>query len=368
MAKILIVSRKLSETSWQLAKSLSDQQHEIIFLTGRNEKIPDQYSKIHLMTYFKTWSLYEGLQLLPHLFSLNPQIFHLLLENDEIDWSEILITFFIKFFPGTIIATSIFHIKKGFGVTNPIRYLVQESDIITCPSDESLHYLKGLDIRNKKQGRGILAPTLNSQITQSNQFSEIPQFKYLLKKNYILVPFFETSFDHRSDFYKRMALIMKTHFVLLNGNQKNWSYFERNKLNYWLEQQGFREQWGLTGLDPHYIPEVLIENAKALLLAGISFTSEELTRYYRQILKKNCPLILDSSQASIHAVLWKSRLNCWIVEKNKFNIEFESLLSKETFFLPSKISEQILLQKEASDIPINELNRLYSRALQSANR
>jgi len=84
MAKIILVSKYVNATSWQLAQALKSQQHEVVLLTSYGEIPPQDTQGIEFMGYFKKWSLLEGLRIIPGLFGLHPQILHVLLDEDKL--------------------------------------------------------------------------------------------------------------------------------------------------------------------------------------------------------------------------------------------------------------------------------------------
>ncbi|MBO9668359.1 MAG: hypothetical protein J7501_16285, partial [Bdellovibrio sp.] len=203
MAKIILVSKTIHATTWQLAKALRAQQHEVVILTSHGEMPPENPLDIEFMAYFKKWGALEGLKIIPGLFGLQPQILHLVLEEDRMNAAQIVLSGFAKSHPSCVLTTSLLNIRRGLKKTNPVRYLVEESDIITCPTVESLGQLRGLNVRSAQQGRGILAPALDfksSDLTQTYaDDAEAQLIVDLSDQEYFVVPFREARFNPESD-------------------------------------------------------------------------------------------------------------------------------------------------------------------------
>ncbi len=97
MSKIVLVSKKLNNSTWMLAKGLRSQSNEVIILTSRNEVPPeDDTAQIELMTYFKEWSFGEAVKLLPTLIGSDISIMHLLMEEQRVHGAYVVLSTFAK--------------------------------------------------------------------------------------------------------------------------------------------------------------------------------------------------------------------------------------------------------------------------------
>jgi hypothetical protein len=369
MAKIILVTEKANTTSWQLAVALRAQQHEVIFLTGHGETVDDSRD-IEFMAYFKKWNFIEGLKIIPGLFGLQPQILHLLLEEDKLKPAQMVLATFAKSHPACILTTSLLNIRRGLTRTNPVRYLVEESDVITCPTIETLGQLRGLNTRSPRQGRGILPPVLNlmshHELTENNE-SVAKMIQQWKEEKFFLVPFNENKFDPESAYFNRLRALAQKHPVVLWGSYAHWSLRERKKFASWFDTFQAGRRWGVTGtLSPNDCRE-LMEKCEAFVLAGQSFSPIEITEFYFRAIQAKCPLILDSQQASVHSALWRNSINSWILDARHLQSELVKLLARPHLRLPEVLSEKIAQDRQLIDGSLNELNRLYSRALTQKN-
>ncbi len=368
MAKIVLVSPKANATTWQLARALKAQQHEVVLLTSYGECVEETHG-IEFMAYFKRWSIVEGLKIIPGLFGMQAQILHLLLEEDQLNPAQLVLAAYAKSHPQCVLTTSLFHIRKGLGRRNPVRYLVEESDIVTCPTVEAMGDLRGLNVRTKRQGRGILPPVLNLEEQNIYFDSAIDEAEKKISANlqgekFALLPFHEKTFSPESEFFLNLHVLAQKQTVILWGSYSHWNLRTRKQFHQWMEKHGLADKWMVTGEISAALVQQLLENCEALVLAGLPLTPIELTDYFMKAIHGNCTLVLDSTQANVHGTLWKNGQNCWILSAGRVTNDLVKLSAKSSLRTTESLSEKIVQERHWLDHPMNELNRLYSRALE----
>lgn len=370
MAKIILVSTKTQSTVWQLAQALRAQQHEVTVLTSYGDIPPENTNGIEYMAYFKKWSVLEGLKIIPGLFGMQPHILHLVLDDDRMNAAQVILSTFAKSHPSCVLTTSLLHIKRGLKKTNPVRYLVEESDIITFPTVESLAQLRGLNVRSSQQGRGILPPALDFKNNQLHlgelEDAEMALLHNLQNHEYFILPFREGRFNPQSDRFERLRMLALRHKVVLWGTYAHWSLRERKQFANWMEKNGCGDRWVVTGEISPQLSKNLLQNSVAFVMAGQQFTPVEMTEYFMRSIQAHATLILDSKQTSVHADLWKNAVNCWVLNNHSLHKDLYKLLSRSNFKLPETLSEDWAKNSHITDFSMNELNRLYNRALASA--
>ncbi len=365
MAKIILVSKHVNATSWQLAQALKAQQHEVVLLTSHGE-VPEDTSGIEFMGYFKRWSLLEGLRIIPGLFGLQPQILHILLEDDKMNPAQMVLSTFAKSHPTCVLTTSLLNIRYGLSRRNPVRYLIEESDIITCPTVETLGQLRGLNVRSTRQGRGILPPVLDLKNEATDVMSDEDDERFLFgldQEPYVVVPFREASFAPESDSFVRIRTLAQKYKVVLWGSYSHWSLRERKKFAAWMDEFQCGSHWSVTGPLSQPLGRLLLEKSSAFVLAGQNLSPVEMTEYYMRAIQSHAVLVLDSKQTSIHSDLWKNTVNCWVLNHHHLQRDLIKLLAKPHLRLPESLSEQLAEDRHLIDSSLNELNRLYNRAL-----
>lgn len=373
MAKIILVTEKVNSTSWPLALSLKAQQHEVIFLTSFGEEAANT-DGIRFMAYFKKWSFLEAIRVLPMLFSYEPQVLHIILDQAPLKGAHAVLASYAKSHPLMVLTTSLLQFERRLRTGSPTRLLLQESDIVTCPSVDSLAKLRGMSVRSKKQGRGILPPALDlyeSTLLEQPHYeaheSEIVAGENLSSQlkdeSYFVIPCFEKSFDPDGLYFRRLARLAETHFVVLWGSNQDWPLRSRKQFETWMESQGLADRWMFSGALPKALERELLKNTQCLILAGIRLSPQAISQFYLKAIQSNTPLALDSKQASVHAHLWLKNINCWILNHEALDKEFSSFLTKESFRPPESLQEKLTENRHLTDTPLNELNRLYTRAL-----
>lgn len=365
MAKILLVAQNLTPTVAKLTTALRHQQHQVTVMTSRNEDaaLPDG---VELLRPFRRWSVAEGLRVLPLLYGLNPQIVHMVLEDDRLNPAQIVLSLAAKALPHGVLTTSLLHIRQGLRRRNPVRYLLQESDIVTCPSVETLGALRGLRVRARRQGRGILPPVLDfndeeNLLERSSAGADL--VRRLQGSPFVVVPLTEPDFaPHRQGFRRFQVMASHRHVVLL-GSLSGWTLRERKRFHAWTLEQGVGDRWTVTGELSRPDLRRLLSKAEALVLAGKSLSPLETTEYFLHALQAGTTLVLDQKQSAIHSELWRDGENCWILSTDDLVSRLQSLMAKADLKLPQPLPADIQLQRDLIDAPLNELNRLYNKAL-----
>ncbi len=367
MAKIILVSKVVSPTTWQLAHALRTQQHEVTILTSYKEEPLGELHNIQFMAYFKKWNFTEGFKILIGFFGFQPQILHIILEDDRMNKAQILLSTFAKAHPSCVLTTSLLNIRYGLHYKNPVRYLIEQSDIITCPTVEALGQLRGLNVRASSQGRGILPPALDFRDNHLGENSiddtEVRLSADLNKEDYFVVPFREPRFNPKSGNFQRIQTLAKKYKVVLWGSYSHWSLRERKQFAVWMKDNNLDRRWVMTGPITIQLSKNILKSSKAMILAGQKFTPLEITEYYLRAIQAGSVLILDSRQSGVHADLWKSAVNCWILNQENLLNDLNALLERQDLALPEVLSELHTQNEQLMDSSLNELNRLYNKAL-----
>lgn len=175
------------------------------------------------------------------------------------------------------------------------------------------------------------------------------------------MPFDESYFSEGSEILKRAAVLAVQRPILLLGSLSQWSHSDRRKLEQWLQDLGVSRNWMMSGDLTAGQQIGVLAACDALMIAGLPLSPLEVTHYQVKSLKADCTLIIDDRQASIHADLWKNQKNCWILRREEIQREMRELLQKEHLKLPAL--DQPLQNRNLFDAPLNELSRLYNRAL-----
>ena len=360
MARIILLSRSIQHTTWPLALSLKSQQHDVHLITDRNSELENS-NDLNVMTYFSRWNVWEALRFVPHLLSLNPQIFHIVLEQNKMSSAELILSLVAASIPHCIVTTSLLDSDIKFRKNSWVKSLVERSDIVTCPSMEALGNLRGLNIQNRRQNRGLMPPLLSTPKEAVDPSEGLENIKVQLKKKpSIAVPFILEPSGLSKNMKAWLSVISKKYHVVFLGNWENWSVRSRKKITRELDE--ITSGWSLSASTNHFESEYLLSACKALWLAGLPLSPTAYSQNLWMSWQTQTPLIIDTIQASMHSGLWKDELNCHIIHDDPSELVQETeRLMKKSLETPEKLNIQTT--RDLMDHSTNDLNRLYNKAL-----
>lgn len=359
MSKIVLLSRNIKHTTWPLAVSLQAQQHQVYLITDRKAEI-DNVSGIEVLSYFKNWSLLEALRILPTLLAINPQIFHLVLEKDEISKAEILLSYMAQSFPRCIVTTSLLDLRKGIRENHWIKSLVEKSDVVTFPSLEAWGHLRGLNIRNRRQNRGLMPPLVGLPAKLNPSFEHSGEIKaWIRQRSTLAMPLISEQDINSKEIGELLQRLAVKYHLLFLGTFKEWSLSARKKWTHRLKKLGIH--WIVSETVNYSQGQKLIESCEGLWLAGLPLSPIEYTENLWMSWGARVPVVIDLTQASMHAGLWQDSVNSHIIKTQSWKQDLDKLLSKRSLELPNLLSPQT--SRSLLDNSTNDLSRLYNKAL-----
>ena len=360
MAKIVLVGRHLHHTVWPLAQSLQAQQHQVHLITARDAEVQHSTGGIEVMTYFKTWSAWEGLRFIPVLLNLNPQIFHLILEKDQVSVAEWLLAYVAQTLPHCVVTTSFLDPDRGLRNKTWLKFLVEHSDIVTCPSIETLGHLRGLHVQSRRQNRGLLPPLLENLNQNTPQTDEFNLLKEKLRgQKTLALPFVLDPSGLNLQLKTILHQLSAQRHIAFLGSWGDWPVRSRKKLTRQLQLASI--SWTLSGSNLPQASQELLQSCEALWLAGLPLSPTAYTELIWMAWQSGTTPIIDTAQAIMHSRLWKDGVNCHILKKDHLKSELSRILA-----LPSLQTLEHLSPQNARDLidhSTNDLNRLYNKAL-----
>lgn len=349
MAKIALITSQISASSWKLAHDLRAQNHQVTIITSYGEEPIGDLLNIEFLTYFKNWSFWEGVRLIPVLIAQQFNVMHFFLGEDKLNNAIVALATFAKRNPEMIVATSLLHIHRGLGRRNIARYLVESSDILTLANTSMLGHLRGLNIAPTHQGRGILPPTLLT----TSQDSPTVNLKFKNTHKTVIVPLQSPRFDPTSQFFQALKILSNTFNLVLWGETDTWPLREKKQLARFFS--GEPTEWRI-------YPGQDFPLADGIFMAGLSYSPSELTELYRRCISSKMSLIIDSQQAFTHGELWKHKVNAWILDQRQILKDLSHILGQDEPLCPPPDSG-LVLHQHLVDTSLNDLNRLYNKAL-----
>jgi hypothetical protein len=364
MAKILFVSEKINETSWSLATALKSQNNKVLFLTSRDQKI-DNSQNVEVLSYFKKWSTFEALRFLPVLLNARVDIIHFLLDSDRLNPAQGVLTSAGLLFPNTLISTSLLNMTQGLSRQNPVRYLLERSDLVTAPTVEMLAQLRGLNVKNLRQTRGVIPPLIPwKKETRSLSSSEkVQELLNVVKgEEFVVIPLLNSELQSNPFYLGSLSGLARRFFLIFAGTLEHLSLADRKKWEkFTTEHLGPR--WGLSSSLSRDEETVLLKKSWGLFLAGQDMAPTVLTHWLSLASQVDASMIVDDRQTRLYPGLWEHKKNAWIFSRNDLKADLEKWIQTGPPALSSNLTESLQQKQDLLDAPLNELHRLYNKAL-----
>ncbi len=364
MAKILFVSEKINNNSWSLASALKLQGNEVHFLTTKNQAVTQPHS-FEILSFFNHWNTFEALRFLPFLAIGKYDVVHFLLESDRLNKAQSLLTTLSYSIPNLLLSTSLLDISTGLTRKNPVRYLLERSHLVTAPTIEMLAQLRGLNIKNHKQLRGILPPIIpffredliSSSSDKTNSFATTAE-----KKEFAVVPLIHIKNQSHEKFLLPLIELSKKFFIIFLGSLEGWPVSERKIWEKYITTK-IGQDWCLSGQLPLEQEKDVLNSSAALFLAGQDLSPLIMTEWVGKSASSNTALIIDDRQTRLYPGLWEHKKNAWIFSRVDLSTDVERWVKTGPFLLSSTLSESLNEKQNLLDAPLNELQRLYNRLI-----
>lgn len=143
MAKIALLTKKLSPQALGLARALQFHRHEVIVMTSATESVPDNLG-FQVLTFFKTWSALEALRFFPRILGQAPEVWHFVFADTETERpgaAHWVLAQMAHALPGRVVAASFYDSLFNFSGRRALP-LLKNCDIVTTDTRENLMYLK----------------------------------------------------------------------------------------------------------------------------------------------------------------------------------------------------------------------------------
>lgn len=190
MAKIALITKRLTPTSLGLAKALHFQRHEVLLITSAFEAVPDGLP-FQVLSFFKSWSTLEALRFFPRLLSQSPRVWHFVftdLAEEKPTQAEWILARLAKAIPQRVVAASFY---KGLISAQKwrLKAFVSSLDLITTGTRENLMYVKRQGWLGNFAECEVLPPldNLNATFSHEEPDEDVHRLSQNLK-NYLVLP------------------------------------------------------------------------------------------------------------------------------------------------------------------------------------
>ncbi len=343
MAKIALISENWTEPIEALAKSLKEQKHEVLFVTGRNTLIENTLD-LQVLAYFKNWTAWEAIKLFPRLLSNPPEIWHFIFTNPQVEkpksahWA---IAGLARSLPHRAVAASLYGsvlAVKDFS-WKPFFRLCH---FVTLGTRESLMSFKRRGFLTHHSAMEVLPPLLRTAEATDSAKILSDQVDRLTRA---LHPYFLIFSDRLPSELKQGKWLSPYRLLVLGTRSKSISlphcFFLSEKLN---AQE----------------LELLAKKSKAILVAFDDLSLLELIRIHNIAISTGAYLIVNPRQIELYPGLCIHKKTGWVIEPR---IEDFKRLLNENPSLTLPLAKWNELIPNSIDSTMNELHRLYTQAL-----
>jgi hypothetical protein len=344
MAKIALISQKLTPEFLGFAKALHFHRHEVMIITGHETVVPGGL-QFEVLTYFKKWSTIEALRLFPRLLAHSPTVWHFVfsdLGEENFRAAQWTLAQLARAIPGRVVASSLF--DTPFDIPKwKLRPLLRSCDIVTAGSRESLMYLKREGLLRGFCQTEVLPPLLSTtETTDGHHDQDLEKLSESLK------PFLVVPNSRISSNVEWSEIAAKLSLVFLGTRPQNFLSKAMMPSNVYFVGSH------LNSADLAY----LLSQSAGLLTAFDDLSEVELMRFHNLCSLTKTPTLSNSRQAEALPGFCVTKKNGWILEKGVQS--FRQLI----FDNPELRLAQPQFERrsyEVADSTLNELNRLYSK-------
>jgi hypothetical protein len=337
MAKIALLTQKLSPEALGLARALKFHRHEILLITSAMETVPDGLD-FQVLTYFKSWSAFEALRFFPRILGQAPEIWHFVFGDTEMERptpAHWVLAQLAKALPGRVVATSFY--DSLFELSAPrLIPLLKSSDIVTTATRENLMFVKRKSWLNRYCETEVLPPFVipNSQPQEDILDQDLRQLVDAAAP-YLLVPSEHLPKQDWSRILNKVQLIVC-------GQRPEHSPEGIFYIGHDLPPGTFKE---------------ILDQSLGLLTTFDDFSVVELLNFQRLCADTRTPILANSRQAEALPGLCVHKRNGFLVQDiSQLN---QLLMDNPKLDIASPLFEAV--KTDLADSALNELNRLYSK-------
>jgi hypothetical protein len=345
MAKIALITQKLTPEFLGFAKALHFHRHEVMIITGQDSSVPEGL-QFETLTYFRKWSALEALRLFPRLLSHSPTVWHFVfsdLSEEKFRPAQWALAQLARAIPGRVVAGSLF--DTPFEIPRwKLRPLLKACDIVTAGSRESLMYLKRQNLLKNFCQTEVLPPLLsvNEEPAGGGHDQDLEKLAQSLK------PFLVVPNSRLSSSIEWAEIAAKISLVFLGSRPQN---FLGKAI---LPSDVYFVGSHLSSADLSY----LLSKSSGLLAAFDDLSEVELMRFHNLCSATRTPTLANSRQAEALPGFCVTKKNGWVLEKGVQSFR-QLLFDNPELRLAQPDYERRAY--EVADSTLNELNRLYSK-------
>ncbi len=382
MARIAFLNERLppdddpvSGFSYELIRSLADQQHEIrVFSTYRSGGgLPPSHPRIQILRPFHSWSWLEVPRAMPLLMEFRPEILHVVEPRAEavqgFTNAMSALASLKSLFGNPPLVTSFYDVRGDR--LKKHRALLLISDAVTVSNEPQLKLLEDFFSRfSRKPELAVLplpAPVYQEQEDEAVSSPLLENVKeFSSDRELVFVPGDVGAHRDPAGLFQALAAVLEKHpkvAIVFGGSWSGVARRIRHQLLRTFEKTGERVLF--TGPLTVFEEKGCLSLAKFVFLASLPIESLSSARLTRTALEVFTLPILNSEQARLDSLNWVHGENAWITttDARDWSRSVSEALDSATLVerIRARLSE--FARREAIDQPGNAITRLYARLL-----
>jgi len=337
MAKIALLTQKLTPEALGLARALKFHRHDILLITSAMETVPDDLG-FQVLTYFKSWSAFEALRFFPRILGQAPEVWHFVFADAAFEKptpAHWILAQLARALPGRVVAASFYDSLFEMSVTRLLPFL-KSCDIVTTATRENLMFIKRKSMLHRHCETEVLPPFITSSS---------PDFEQIVDQD------LQQLIEAASPF----LVIPSEHLPA-----QDWSQI-LNKVQ--LIVCGPRPERSADGvfyigrsLIPGHFQEIL-GRSLGLLTAFDDLSVVEMLNLQRMSTQTRTPILANARQAEALPGLCVHKRNGFLIQDlSQLN---QLLIDNPKLEVTAPLFESV--KTDLADSALNELNRLYSK-------
>lgn len=372
----------ISTFSFDLVKTLADQQHEVrvfsTYLEGRS--LPASHSRIEILRPFRNWSWLEIPKMLPLLLDFEPDVIHLVQPRGAAlrGWTNAMnaLPSFSPLLRRPAIVTSFYDLHEKR--LKEHRLLLLGSDVVTVSNQPQLDLLDRFYSAEAKRPLSAIVPISTSVIAIGVRESEgndnfVRRFVREHTARSGTTIFIPGQIDEQispRELFEVLAPLLQKNSdaaVLFGGGWGDIPQRKRHELMSIFADAGSRVL--ISGPLDEETLRFCLSRASLTVLSSLAMTSLRLTQVLSEALSCAAVLAMTKEQSLLAAIPWKDRETGFLVDSDEKNwrvslqsaiqdvLRSEELVSRIRAHLPD------FVRAEGLDHPANTMSRLYADAL-----
>lgn len=354
----------IAEFSYDLIRSLADQQHEIrVFSTYRDgQELPPAHPRIEVLRPFQSWSWLEIPRILPLLIDFRPELIHIVQPRAEAlkGFTNAMSALpSLKLVLGQpVFVTSFYDLRRSLLKTHNL--LLRASDAVTVSNSSQQELLSSVLTR-----AAHIVPIPSSTASGEAQAdSNLEQF--VDDGQVIFVPGDVGDHENIEELFSTLNSVLGKHpdsKVVFGGGWGSVHAKLRHVLLRPFAERGSRIL--ITGQLTPNEERLCLRKAHVVFTASLPPESMSLARIFREALKEAAPLLMTLSQSSLDGLNWRNGESALLTT----DLPGDWLEALTEALSPTseiaKVRENLpeFSRIEAIDLPGNVMSRLYAELL-----